>query len=195
MFFDAYSAGKHVGYEGSECYLIGCCGLCSVTCMEPVTSASATTFASAIMKVLLWYRFCHTIILNKDSKFFGVCRKAINILQISCHVLSSTNHNPMIVKRINQYLMKGLTIMCNECDSVCVALEAILLLLYTWNSCPVSGTDISCSLVAVGCEFAFLIDFSSGKYWKLTWLPGTITLYSKWSRPSWPPPVDVQAIH
>jgi hypothetical protein len=55
MFFDAYSAGKHSGFEGSECYLIGCCGMCSFACMEPITRASATTFASSIMKILLRY--------------------------------------------------------------------------------------------------------------------------------------------
>ena len=69
--------------------------------------------------------------------------------------------------------------MCNKRDSVRVALEAILLLLYAWNSCPVPGTDISRSLVAVGREFAFLINFSSGKHWELTSLPSTVVLYSK----------------
>ncbi len=108
MFFNAYSAGKH-----TECYLIGCCRMCSFACMEPISSASATTIASAIMKVLLHYMFCFTIVLDKDSKFFGVCREAIDLLQINCHALSSTNHNPMIIKRINRYLTKGLKIMCN----------------------------------------------------------------------------------
>jgi hypothetical protein len=28
MHFNAYSAGKHSGFEGSEVYLIGCCGMC-----------------------------------------------------------------------------------------------------------------------------------------------------------------------
>jgi hypothetical protein len=179
MFFDAYSAGKHASFEGSECYLIGCCGMCSFACMEPITHASATTFASAIMKILLRYGFCHTIVLDKDSKFFGVCREAIDLLKINCHVLSSANHNPMIVERINRYLTKGLKIMCNERDSVRVALEAILLLLYAWNSCPVPGTDISRSLVAVGREFAFPIDYSSGKHWELTSSPSSVVSYSK----------------
>jgi hypothetical protein len=62
MFFDAYSAGKHTGFEGSECYLIGCCGMCSFACMEPITRASATTFASAIMKILLfWIRTANSL--------------------------------------------------------------------------------------------------------------------------------------
>ncbi len=77
----------------------------------------------------------------------------------------------MIVKRVNCYLTKGLKIMCNKRDSVRVALEAILLLLYAWNSCPVPGTNISRSLVAAAHEFTFPIDFSSGKHWEL--------LYSK----------------
>jgi hypothetical protein len=71
--FNAYAAGKHSGFEGSDVYLIGCCGMCSFACMEPVTNLSATTFASAIMKILLRCGFCHTAILNKDTKFYGVC--------------------------------------------------------------------------------------------------------------------------
>ena len=179
MFFDAYSAGKQAGYEGSECYLISCCGMCGFAFKEPITRASATTFTSAIMKILLHYGFYHTIVLDKDSKLFGVCREAIDLLKIYYHVLSGVNHNPMIVERVDWYLTKGLKIMCNKCDSVRVALEAILLLLYAWNSCPVPGTDISCSLVAVGHEFAFSIDFFSGKHWELTSSPSIVVLYSK----------------
>ena len=177
--FDAYVAGKHAGFEGSNAYLIGACGMCSFACMEPVTNPSATTFASAIMRILLRYGFCHTAVLDKDSKFFGVCREALDLLQIHCHVLSGSNHNPMLVERIGRYLNKGLRVMCNERDSVRIALEAILLLLYAWNSCPVPGTDISRSLVAVGREFAFPIDFSSGKHWELTSTASTVVSYSK----------------
>jgi hypothetical protein len=75
--------------------------------------------------------------------------------------------------------MKGLKIMCNECDSVLVALEAILLLLYAWNSCPVPGTDISRSLVTVGRKFTFPIDSSADKHWEYTSSPSTVVSYSK----------------
>jgi hypothetical protein len=179
MHFDAYFAGKHIGFEGSNAYLIGCCKMCSFACMEPVSKPSSTTFALAIMRILLRYGFCHTAVLNKDSKFFGVCREALDLLRINCHVFSGSNHNPMLVEQINRYLNKGLCIMCNERDSVRVALEAILLLLYAWNSCPVPGTDISRSLIAVGREFAFPIDFSSGKHWELTSSASTVVSYSK----------------
>jgi hypothetical protein len=177
--FNAYAAGKHSGFEGSDVYLIGCCRMCSFACMEPVTNPSATTFASAIMRILLRYGFCHTAILDKDTKFYGVCHEALDLLQINGHVLSGANHNPMLVERVNCYLTKGLKIMCNEQDLVRIASEAILLLLYAWNSCPVPGMDISCSLVAVGRKFAFPIDYSSGKHWELTSSPSTVITYSK----------------
>ncbi len=177
--FDAYAAGKHSGFKGSDVYLIGCCGMCSFACMEHVTNPSATTFASAIMKILLCYSFCHTAVLDKDTKFYSVCRKALDLLQINCHALSGANHNLMLIEWVNRYLTKGLKIMCNKQDLVRIANEAILLLLYAWNSCPVPGTDISCSLVAVGREFAFPIDYSSGKHWELTLSPSTVVTYSK----------------
>ena len=85
----------------------------------------------------------------------------------------------MHVKRVDRYVNKGLKIMCNERDSVRVELEAILLILYAWNSCPVPGTDISHSLVADGQEIAFPIYFSSGKHWELTSLPSPVVSYRR----------------
>jgi hypothetical protein len=84
-----------------------------------------------------------------------------------------------MVKHVNRYLTKGLKIMTNERDSVHIALEAILLLLYAWNSCPIPGTDISRSLDAVGREFAFLIDYSTNKHWELTSSPSSVESYSR----------------
>ena len=69
--------------------------------------------------------------------------------------------------------------MCNERDSFIGALEAISILLYAWNFFPVPGTDISRSLFAVGREFAFPIDYSSGKHWELTSSPMTVVSYWK----------------
>jgi hypothetical protein len=159
-----YSAGTQSSFEDPTSYLIGCCGMCSFGILEPVTGATAFTFASAIMKMQLCVGFCHAIVLDKDSKFFSVCMESLDLLNINCHVLSGDNHNPMLVKQLCRYLNKGLRIMTNECNSVRVALEALLLLLYAWNSCPSSGSDISCSLMAIGRELAFTMDFSTGMH-------------------------------
>ena len=92
---DAYMAGRHSGFEASETYLVACCGMCTFGALEHVSDANATTFASAIMTIQLCDGLCHTIVLNKDSKFFGVCCEALDLLKIHCHILSGENHNPM----------------------------------------------------------------------------------------------------
>lgn len=101
------------------------------------------------------------------------------MLNINCHVLSGGNHDGMLVERVNRYLNKGLKILTNERGSVRVAMESILLLLYAWNSCPVPGTDISRSMVAVGREFAFPIDFSTNEHFVTHSAPGTVTTYAQ----------------
>ncbi len=118
LFVDAYFVGKHSSFDGLEVYLIACCGMTGFASMEPIQHVNSKNFASAIMKIQLRYGFCHTVVLNKDSKFFGVCSEALNLLQINCHILSGNNHNPMMVKRVNRYLTKGLKIMTNERDLV-----------------------------------------------------------------------------
>jgi hypothetical protein len=69
--------------------------------------------------------------------------------------------------------------MCNKRDSNTVTLEAILILIYAWNSCPDPGTNISRCLIAVRQEYAFPIDFSVGKHAELYSAPGTVMSYSK----------------
>jgi hypothetical protein len=82
MHFNAYAAGKHASFEGSDACLISCCGMCSFACMELVSNPSSTIFASAIMRILLRYGFFHTAVLDNDSKFFGICCKALDLLKI-----------------------------------------------------------------------------------------------------------------
>jgi hypothetical protein len=65
----------------------------------------------------------------------------------------------MLVECVNCYLNKGFKIMTNKQDLVWVAMEAILLLLYAWNSTPIPGTNLSRCFVTLGWEFQFLIDF------------------------------------
>jgi hypothetical protein len=102
------------------------------------------------MNIQLRFGLCHTIVLDKDSKFFGAFKEACNLLQLNQHVLSGSNHNPMMVKQVNRYLNKGLKVMSNNCSSIQIAIEAILLLLYMWNSAPIPGTDLSRCFVALG---------------------------------------------
>jgi hypothetical protein len=85
----------------------------------------------------------------------------------------------MMVKQVDQYLTKGLKIMTNKRNSIRAAHTAILLLLYAWNSRPILGTNLSCSLVAVGHKFAFPTNYSRNKHWKLTSSPNSMESYSQ----------------
>ena len=161
---DTYQAVKESGFEGSSHYLLACCRMCTFAAMEPVLTVYATMYASTIMKIMLRFDFCHTCVLDKDSRFYGVCRKALDLLKVNCHILSGGNHNPMIVKSLNRYLNAGLHIMRNKRDSTRIALEAILLLIYAWNSCPSQAwTFFEVSMIALGHEFTFPINFSTGR--------------------------------
>ena len=98
--------------------------------MEQVKHTTSTTFASALMKVQLHFGLCHTIVLNKDTKFFSTFKEACDLLQLNHHVLMGYNHNLMMVECINRYLNNGMKIMANKQGTGRIAMEAILLLLY-----------------------------------------------------------------
>ncbi len=95
----------------------------------------------------------------------------MDLLQINWHVRN--NHNPMLVERMIHYLNKGLKIMMNKQDLVWVAMEAILLLLYAWNSTLIPCTHLSHCFVALCQEFWFLINFATNKHFELMSTPST----------------------
>ena len=123
------------------------------------------------MKITLRQIIGHTLVLDKDSKFLGIFCQAVDLFQLNCHTLSGGHHDGQLVERVNHFLNKGLRVMTNERESVRVALESILLLIYAWNSAPIPGTDLSRSLVAVGRDFSFPIDFSATKHLEFTSSP------------------------
>jgi hypothetical protein len=57
LHIDGYQAGNQQGFEGSNIYLIACCGMCSFAAMELISNPSAATYALAIMTIILRYSF------------------------------------------------------------------------------------------------------------------------------------------
>jgi hypothetical protein len=111
LHIDGYQPEKESGFKGSSHYPIACCGMCTFAVIKPDSTANASTYASAIMKIILRFGFGHTLcVLNKDSNFFGVFHEALNLLQINYHVLSKGNQA--------QCWLKGLiTISMRACAS------------------------------------------------------------------------------
>jgi hypothetical protein len=176
---DGYQAGAAATFDGDSMFLVCACGMTSFGVLEPVKSKDAKGFAASLMRVLLRFGLCHTLVLDKDSKFFGVFREVVDLLNLNYHVLSSENHDAMLVERLNRFLNKGLKVMTNERDSVRIATEALLLLIYAWNSAPVIGTDLPRSLIVTGRVFSFPIDFSVSKHLDLTSSPAAVQSYAK----------------
>lgn len=85
----------------------------------------------------------------------------------------------MLFERINRFANKCLKVMTNERDSVRIASEALLLIIYAWNSAPIPDTDLPRSLVMVGRVFSFPIDFSAAKHLELVSSPKKVISYAK----------------
>lgn len=168
---DIYAVGTEFNFDGNRYYLVAACGMTAFSVAEPTAEQNAEVFASALMKIWLRHGFSHTIVVDKDSKFRATFAQTAELLGINIHILSGENHDGMLVERVNRFLNSSLTIFCAERGSTLVAQEGILMALYAWNSAPIAGTDISRSLVVVGREFNFPIDFSADKHLYLTSSP------------------------
>ncbi len=66
---DAYMVGSHTGFEGSEMYLVACCGMCTFGALELASGANATTFVSAIMKIQLAMDFAILLFWIRTRSF------------------------------------------------------------------------------------------------------------------------------
>jgi hypothetical protein len=73
------------------------------------------------------------------------------------------NHNGIIVERFNCFLNSGLRVFNNDRVSNRVFIEGAQTLSYSWNLCPVLGTDLSRSLLVVGRKFHSPTDFEANK--------------------------------
>jgi hypothetical protein len=103
------------------------------------------------------------VITDPDSKFKAVFKDTMQLLKVDHHVTAGGNHNAMLVERFNKFLNAGLRVFNNDRDTNKVFVEGAETLTYAWNFCPVLGTDLSRSLLTVGREYHFPIDFAASR--------------------------------
>ena len=158
---DVYLPGDTQSYDGARGFMIVMDHMSSFVIMEPLSGAlNSTAFAKAIGKVMLTFGLAHTCVVDADSKFMAEFVETMAILKIKLHPLSRGNHDGMSVERFNRYLNAALTIFLSDRDSKAAFVEGAYMSAYAWNSAPVVGTDIARSLVAIGREFHFPLDYS-----------------------------------
>ena len=176
---DIYTLGKTQSFDGIVALFIVVDHMTSFAVIEPVTATNSDAFSKALMKILLTHGLCHTVIIDADSKFKATFSEVIDFLKLNKYELSKGNHQAMLVERFNKYLNKALKIFTNERSSNRTYVEGALLAAYAWNSAPVSGTDISRSLLVMGREFNFPIDFSTDETFSTRNDPKAVFEYTK----------------
>jgi hypothetical protein len=159
---NAWIPGKTVGFDGNVGLMIVICNMTGFSALEPIKDMNSSSF-KFIYVILLCYGLSHCVVTDPDSKFKGEFKKAFATLGIYHHMDARGKHNGIIVERFNRFLNSGLRVFNNDRASNRVFIEGAQTLLYWWNSCPVLGTDLSRSLLVVGREFRFPIDFEANK--------------------------------
>jgi hypothetical protein len=176
---DVYSIGANQGFSGKKSFMNVVCGMCSF-CAIGADDMNSNGFAKAIMKICLTLCLPHTIVINKDSKFRKTFEAIMTLLTIHLHVASGgSNHDHVLTERFHIFANKSLSLFFNERDSIRVAAEGLQLCKYAWNSAPVIGTDISCSLIYVGREFKFSIEYSASPHVNLNLDPAATTTFAE----------------
>ena len=110
------------------------------------------------------YGLVHMLILDADSKFKGQFKEACGIFKLKSHTVSKGHRDVMLVERFNRYLNGAIKLFASDRNSTRVFIEGSQMAIYAWISAPVIGTNLSCSLVAVGREFHFPIDFENRRH-------------------------------
>jgi hypothetical protein len=160
---DAWVPGKTASFDGYIGLMIVVCHMPGFAAIEPLKEMNSSSFAKSVYAILLRYGLSQLVITDPDSKFKGNFKEAFLILKIQHHLSTRGNHNAILVERFNRYLNSGLRVFNNDRDTNRVFLEGAQTLTYAWNSCPVLGTDLSRSLLTVGREFRFPIDFEADR--------------------------------
>ena len=71
-------------------------------------------YAHTLRVIMLWFGITHTIVLDADKMFCNTFRQMWKLLDLNVHTISGRNDDPMLVKRVNNYLNKGLKIITLE---------------------------------------------------------------------------------
>jgi hypothetical protein len=161
LHIDLFSMGEVEGDGIQEHVMNMMCDMTQFVITTPVPDTAAHVLTPIFMQeVLLKVGFCVMVVVDDGSTFKGLFVEMCKILKLRCHVLARNNHQALCVERFHVFLNKTLRIATNDQDSIKVVyIPASALTACAWNSAPIEGIDIVCSVSAVGREFKFPFDF------------------------------------
>ena len=116
-----------------------------------VLDESATTLVSNIIHhVLMKFGNCRFVALYDSSHFKSTIITMCQALNLSYEVLTKRNHNEFTVEHFRKFLNKSATIAAADRDTYDICFPTSIVTCYVWNSTLIDGTDILCSISAIG---------------------------------------------
>eukprot|EP00957_Ditylum_brightwellii_P152791 11630391-Ditylum_brightwellii.AAC.1 len=174
-----YVPRKTSSYAGTVALMILMCHMTRFVAIESMAKQDATEFARSIITIVLHYGLSHLLITDKDSKFKGEFIQTTKLLKLQHHVAAKGNHNAIMVERFNVFLNLSLTVFNNDRSTNRTFIEGALMSAYAWNLAPVIGKDISRSLVVLGREYNFPIDFTTRDEFSFDVTPQKVASYTE----------------
>ena len=161
---DFWQPGKNLGFEGESGIMTVVCHMTMFASVEPIKTPNSESFARVVYKIMMQYGLANLIVTDPDTKFhkefIGMCK----LLQLPHHMIAKENYNAILVEQFYKFLNSGMRIFASERNTNRVFIEGAETLCYVWNSAPVTGTDLSRSLLVVGREFRFPINIETNKH-------------------------------
>ena len=125
--------------------------------------------------VLMRIGLCHMIVLDDGSPFKGAFIMC-DALNLNHDVHAKHNHKGLIVDYFHRFLNNSVIIAAEDRGTNDIFVPTGIASGYAWNSVPIDGTDILCSISVIGREFHFPIDINLSALLKLAYNSGQTAL-------------------
>jgi len=146
-----WAPGSLTDYHGNTYLLAGMCDLTGFVVQTAVTSITSHDLARIFyQEFLLKFRMCGMVVIDAGSSFLAVFEAMCVALSIRFHAAAKGNHKAVSVECYFRFINKAVTIAINDRDDPTVWVPASMTACYAWNSGPIDGTDILCSVAAIG---------------------------------------------
>ena len=82
--------------------------------------------------------------------------------------LTKRNHKGFNIEHVHPFLNKSVTIIAEERGTNDIFVPVNIAAGYAWNNTPIDGTDILCSILAIGRKLHFPIDTNINTFLKMS---------------------------
>eukprot|EP00978_Attheya_sp_CCMP212_P008208 scaffold19187_cov69-Attheya_sp.AAC.2 len=135
------------------------CDMTQFVVVVPVQQTTTAYLARMFMEhVLMKFGVCAIVVVDEGSTFNPAFVDMCACLKLRCHVCARGNHKAVGVEHFHKFLNRAVTIVSNDRGTPAVFVEASVTAAYAWNASLIDGTEIVCSIPAIGHQLKFPLD-------------------------------------